>query len=186
MKLLGSSASPYVRRIRLLLDQDYEFVELKVFTPEGASELEKYTPIKRVPVLVDNEKVIFDSTIIAEYLLDKKGIHLSIDEKLFVKLVNELCDTGIILFQQKFLESDPEWKNNYSERQVSRLESLLSYIDTTLINNDLTHYEQDWLFCALDWFTFRDVYHWQKFNNLNEFFHKFQNEERYINTSPRT
>ena len=36
MKLIGSGMSPYARRIRLFLEgQDYEFINLNIYSPEG-------------------------------------------------------------------------------------------------------------------------------------------------------
>ena len=44
MKLIGSTTSPYVRRIRLLLDDsDYEFVNLDIYG-QGRDELRRNNP----------------------------------------------------------------------------------------------------------------------------------------------
>ncbi len=60
MQLLGSVASPFVRRLRLVLaGQPYQFVALNIFESEGRSVLVKHNPARKVPVLVDGEQVIF-------------------------------------------------------------------------------------------------------------------------------
>ncbi len=44
MKLIGSTTSPYVRRIRLLLnDEPYEFINLDIYG-EGRDELRRTNP----------------------------------------------------------------------------------------------------------------------------------------------
>ncbi len=72
MQLLGSVASPFVRRLRLVLaGQPYQFVALNIFESEGRSVLVQHNPARKVPVLVDGEQVIFDSGVIYRYLASK-------------------------------------------------------------------------------------------------------------------
>jgi len=50
MQLIGSTTSPYVRRIRLLLDdQPYEFINLNIYG-EGRDELRRTNPTLKIPV----------------------------------------------------------------------------------------------------------------------------------------
>ena len=58
MKLLGSIASPFVRRLRMqLMDQEYEFETVNVFSEEGQKSILKYSPTLRVPIFVDGENI---------------------------------------------------------------------------------------------------------------------------------
>ena len=186
MKLIGSTTSPYTRKSRLLLkDQDYEFEYVKALSPEGGKKLESYGSVRRVPILIDQGKTIFDSSLICEYLLSKDNISLSIDEKLNLKLIDELCDAGIILFQQRFWDIDPQWQNPFCQRTLGRAQAILSDIDTKISTSSLTELERDWLFCVLDWMSFRQVISWQKENShLDKFYQKALGEEKYKKTSP--
>lgn len=70
MKLIGTPASPYTRKARVVAAEkriDYEFV---VESPsEPGSRVPAYNPLGKVPVLItDDGKTIFDSRVIVEYL----------------------------------------------------------------------------------------------------------------------
>ncbi len=163
MKLIGSTTSPFVRKVRLLLkDTDYEFETLKALTPEGSKQLENYGPVKRIPILLIDGKQLFDSTIICDYLLEKQGIVLTVDDKLNLKLIDELCDSCIILFQQKAWDIDPEWKNELSTRMLSRAFGILDAIEELLKAQQLSDFQKDWLYCVIDWLSFRSVIDWGK------------------------
>jgi glutathione S-transferase len=161
-KLIGSTTSPYVRKVRLLLeDQDYEFETLQALSPEGAIIMEKHSPIRRVPILIIDDKTLFDSSLICEYILDKKSIRLSIEEKLTLKLIDELCDSAVILFQQKIWDIDINWENQLSQKLLSRVNAILDSLEVMQSKNLLTLFQKDWLYCVLDWLTFRGVFEWK-------------------------
>jgi glutathione S-transferase len=70
MKLIGSHASPFVRKARIVLAEkriDYEFV---VDNPNHAdSRVSDFNPLGKVPVLVtDDGAAIYDSSVIVEYV----------------------------------------------------------------------------------------------------------------------
>jgi glutathione S-transferase len=70
MKLIGSYASPFVRKARIVLVEkriEYEFV---VDNPNDAgSRVSDFNPLGKVPVLVtDDGASIYDSSVIVEYL----------------------------------------------------------------------------------------------------------------------
>ncbi|MCC7484261.1 MAG: glutathione S-transferase [Burkholderiales bacterium] len=70
MKLIGTPASPYTRKVRVVLTEkriEYEFV---VDPPGGEdTRVPDYNPLGKVPVLItDDGATIFDSRVIVEYL----------------------------------------------------------------------------------------------------------------------
>jgi glutathione S-transferase len=70
MKLIGSHASPFVRKARIVLAEkriEYEFV---VDNPnDPASRVSDFNPLGKVPVLAtDDGASIYDSSVIVEYL----------------------------------------------------------------------------------------------------------------------
>ncbi|HSG53014.1 MAG TPA: glutathione S-transferase N-terminal domain-containing protein, partial [Rheinheimera sp.] len=72
MKLYGSQTSPYVRRIRLLLaDVPHDFVNMNIFAGSDRELLAAKNPTLRIPMLEDNEQMIFDSGVIYRYLAAK-------------------------------------------------------------------------------------------------------------------
>lgn len=70
MKLYGSLTSPYVRKIRILIREKNlpcEFVLSDAWAAD--SPIPALNPLGKVPVLaLDNNEVLFDSPVIAEYL----------------------------------------------------------------------------------------------------------------------
>jgi glutathione S-transferase len=69
MKIIGSYVSPYVRKVLVCLELkglDYEVDPITPFF--GNDEFERLSPLRRIPVLIDDELVLTDSTVIAEYL----------------------------------------------------------------------------------------------------------------------
>lgn len=70
MKLIGSTTSPYVRKVRVVLAEkkiEYEFVVESPSSPD--STVANFNPLARIPVLIlDDETPIFDSPVIVEYL----------------------------------------------------------------------------------------------------------------------
>ena len=69
MLIVGSPVSPYVRKILAILHLKGLNYELDPITPfYGNDEFSKLSPLRRIPVLIDGDLVVNDSTVIAEYL----------------------------------------------------------------------------------------------------------------------
>lgn len=70
MKLIGSTTSPYVRKVRIVLAEkkiEYEFVVESPSSPD--STVANFNPLARIPVLLlDDDTPVFDSPVIVEYL----------------------------------------------------------------------------------------------------------------------
>jgi len=70
MKLIGSTTSPYVRKVRVVMAEkklDFTFVNDEVWTPE--STVSSANPLGKVPCLVmEGGEALFDSRVIVEYL----------------------------------------------------------------------------------------------------------------------
>jgi glutathione S-transferase len=70
MKLIGSTSSPYVRKVRVVMAEkklDYQFVEEDVWAAE--TSIMQSNPLGKVPCLVmEGGEALFDSRVIVEYL----------------------------------------------------------------------------------------------------------------------
>jgi glutathione S-transferase len=70
MKLLGHDGSPYVRKVRLVLEEKripYEYVHAR--SSEPGSPVPDYNPLAKIPVIVtDAGKVVYDSPVIVDYV----------------------------------------------------------------------------------------------------------------------
>ncbi len=70
MKLLGHDGSPYVRKVRIVLEEKripYEYVHAR--SSEPGSPVPDYNPLAKIPVLVtDAGKAVYDSPVIVDYV----------------------------------------------------------------------------------------------------------------------
>jgi glutathione S-transferase len=69
IRIVGSFVSPYVRKVLACLNLkglDYEIDPITPFF--GNDEFERLSPLRRIPVLIDGDLVLTDSTVICAYL----------------------------------------------------------------------------------------------------------------------
>jgi glutathione S-transferase len=70
MKVLGHDGSPFVRKVRIVLEEKripYEYVQARA--AEAGSPVPELNPLAKIPVLVnDAGKAIYDSPVIVDYL----------------------------------------------------------------------------------------------------------------------
>ncbi len=72
LRVVGNYISPYVRKVLVCLELkelDYEIDPIAPFV--GNDEFARLSPLRRIPVLIDGELVINDSSVICQYLEDK-------------------------------------------------------------------------------------------------------------------
>ena len=69
MKIIGSFVSPYVRKVLACLELKGLDYEVDPITPfYGNDEFERLSPLRRIPVLVDGDLVLTNSSVICAYL----------------------------------------------------------------------------------------------------------------------
>jgi glutathione S-transferase len=69
MKIIGSYVSPYVRKVLACLQLkglDYEIDPITPFL--GGDDFERLSPLRRIPVLIDGDLTLCDSSVICAYL----------------------------------------------------------------------------------------------------------------------
>jgi glutathione S-transferase len=69
MRIIGSYVSPYVRKVLACLALKDLAYEIDPITPFfGSDAFERLSPLRRIPVLVDGDLVLCDSSVICAYL----------------------------------------------------------------------------------------------------------------------
>jgi glutathione S-transferase len=69
VRIIGSFVSPYVRKVLACLNLKGVAYEVDPITPFfGNDEFERLSPLRRIPVLVDGDLVLTDSSVICAYL----------------------------------------------------------------------------------------------------------------------
>lgn len=72
MKLIGVHLSPYARKVAVILTVKGLAYEQEPMLPgSGGPEFRKISPLGKIPVLMDGESAIPDSSVICEYLEEK-------------------------------------------------------------------------------------------------------------------
>ena len=69
LTIIGSYVSPYVRKVLACMNLkglDYQVDPITPFF--GNDEFERLSPLRRIPVLIDGDLAVSDSTVICEYL----------------------------------------------------------------------------------------------------------------------
>ncbi len=161
IKLYGSKTSPYARRLRLLLsDHPYELVECDLFSDEGRKKVTAVNPIAKIPFLEAEDRIIFDSRNIYEYLVSKKLFPaLSWDELNQLAVIDGLNDTliHILLLKRSDVILSPQ--SFLGKSYKARIENTLTYLEALLKQGAFSNwnYLSICLFSVLDWAEFREL-----------------------------
>ena len=71
-KIIGSYLSPYVRKVLVCLDIKGIAYEIDPIVPfYGNDEFARLSPVRRIPVLIDDSATLADSSVICEYLEER-------------------------------------------------------------------------------------------------------------------
>lgn len=164
MKLIGSTTSPYARKVRIVLAEkklDYQFVLEDVW---ASDEIQKVNPLGKVPALVmegGQDSItgsMFDSRVIVEYLDTLSPVGKLIPEKgreraevrTWEALADGILDAGILVRLEKTWSGRSEAQRSaaWVERQMSKVHAGLAAMDQALA-------DKSW--CAGSHFTLADI-----------------------------
>lgn len=204
MKLIGSHASPYVRKVRIVMAEkrlDYKF-ELEDVWAEKSSITEA-NPLGKVPCLVmEGGEAVFDSRVIVEYLdtLSPVGKLIPppgrerIEVRTWEALADGLLDAAILarLEQTWTGRSDEQRSQAWVERQMAKVHASLQAMSQGLG-------ERPWcagghfsladisLGCALLWLEFRfPQIEWRRsYPSLQRMADKLSQRPSFADTVPR-
>lgn len=189
MKLVGSTPSPYVRRIRLWLEgENYEFLDLNIYNEEGRKVLETYTPAMKIPVLVDGEQSVFDSRVIHRYLNAKlKKDILTLDQENNLSLIDNMQDSFIIQLMTQRSGINPKGDILILNLQKDRINNTLPLLEEKVKAGefDQWQYPAMCLFALLDWITFRELFDFSVFPALEQFRQNQLSRSVVKSTDPR-
>jgi len=141
MKLIGSHASPYTRKVRVVLAEkkiDYEFEVDNPWKPDAVTP--KFNPLGKVPVLVlDDSSAIFDSRVICAFLDSASPLSRLIPgeprERVEVRRWEALADGVLDAGIAARIENQREAKLRnaaWIDRQMGKVRSGLAALDADL------------------------------------------------------
>ena len=161
MKLYGSQTSPYVRRIRLLLaDVAHDFVNMNIFAGNDRELLAAKNPTLRIPMLEDNDQMIFDSGVIYRYLTAKLNLKpLSWYQENQLSVINAVNDSLVMLLQCTRSGMDTSEDKLFFNLQRERVATSLYVLELQAENGEFANWDYPAmaLFCLVDWTLFREL-----------------------------
>ncbi|WP_137166061.1 glutathione S-transferase family protein [Salinimonas lutimaris] len=189
MQLYGSTTSPYVRRIRILLAQvQHEFINLDIYQGAGRDTLAAKTPTMRVPCLDDDGQMIYDSRIIYRYLAEKyRYTPLTWDQENQLTLVDEINDSFVALFQLSKSGIEASEDALFIRIQKERIQASFKALDEQVKAGhfDTWNYPAICLYALIDWVEFRELHKLSGLNQLKAFREKHVDRIEVTATDPR-
>ena len=202
MKLIGSLASPYVRKVRIVMAEkklDYSLVLENVWAPE--TTIQQSNPLGKVPCLImEDGGAMFDSRVIVEYLdtLTPVGKLLPTQgrERAGIKcweaLADGVLDAGILMRLEKTLRPAEQQGQVWMDRQMRKIHAGLKAMSAGLAETPFcggNHYTLADIAvgCALGWLSFRfPEIDWRgDYPNLDKLFDKLSERPSFKETTPR-
>jgi glutathione S-transferase len=154
--IIGSERSPFVRACRMLMTANqipFKFEVLNFVDDEKAAKaLEQESPINRVPILVVREQKIFDSRVIANFLIQNHKLKtLSLDEENILSSIYSCLDTGVLMFLLKREGIEMDREGFFFVRNRARIPANLQWLTPWV--KSLSP-EKDWHYPAMALFSF--------------------------------
>lgn len=147
LKVIGSYLSPYVRKVLACLELkelDYEVDPMPPFM--GNEAFARISPLRRVPVLIDDGLVVNDSSVICQYLEDRYPMPSlyphDIAERARARWLEEYADTrladGLVwrLFYQRSIRrrvfNEPPDEGVITQALEVEIPAAVDYLETQL------------------------------------------------------
>ncbi len=179
MRLLGTTTSPYTRKVRVLLKaigRPYELVDIR--THEGAAILHEVAPLGKIPVLLTDEAgmIVPDSSLIGSWLWAKESAALraggwDLDPQAFADQALRTAVEGALdaAINHHYLRRDGFAETGYIAKQRRRVDSVLTWLDQRMVFRRPIGAAALSLGCALDWIVFRNVVDLSRWEALTAF-----------------
>ncbi len=148
IRLLHHPLSPFSQKVRLVLaEKDLDF-ELQVIDlgkgEQRSAEFRKYNPNMKVPVLIDDDVVVYESTIINEYLEEEYPSPSLMPgdsgARARVRILEDLADTAFIprsnLLAAELAKPEGERDADRIKRLQEEMIQIVRYLDSQLTNKE--------------------------------------------------
>lgn len=201
MKLIGSVASPYVRKVRIVMAEkklDYDFVQENVWAVD--TTIQASNPLGKVPCLImEDGGAMFDSRVIVEYLdtltpvgklIPTQGRERA-EVKCWEALADGVCDAAILIRLEKNLRTAEQQSQSWMDRQLGKVNAGIKAMSVGLGETAFCAGNQYTLAdvavcCTLSWVTFRfPEIDWRgEYANLAKLFDKVGERVSFKDTAP--
>lgn len=202
MKLIGSLASPYVRKVRVVLAEkklDYAYELENVWSPD--TRINESNPLGKVPCLMmEDGSPMYDSRVIAEYLdtltpvcklLPPNGRDRA-NVKVWEALADGVLDAAVLVRLEKTLRPPEQQSEAWIARQMAKVGAGLAVMSDDLGESPFCTGNQYTLAdvalgCALGWLAFRfpDIDWRGDYPNLARLYDKLSERQSFRDTVPQ-
>ena len=195
MKLYGVRTSPYVRHARVALTQSNLEWELEQVTLDTIGK----SPTLRVPLLIDGNLTLSDSSVIVRYIREQSGqdfLATVADHELFA-LATSVLDTAVNVYLMNIGDSadlaevpagasaigfDPK---TYFERQQERIPVGMQELEHCQLSSSQPYTDGEIrLACLLDWAAYRGTIDLSGKDNLCRFLNEIRMWQPFAETAP--
>jgi glutathione S-transferase len=202
MKLLASPASPYTRKVRIVLtekkiDCDLELVDVH----PAENPVNRHNPLGKIPTLIlDDGTALYDSRVIVEFLDGKSPIGRLIPDDLrdrvavrrWEALADGVLDAGLLV-RYEAMRDKKEQSKAWSDKQLSRMKRGMAQMTSELAERPWCHAERYSLAdialgCCLGWLGFRkpgDVDWHREYPALGRHYEKLMARPAFAETVPQ-
>lgn len=131
MKLIGAHLSPYVRKVAVILNaKNLDYTTEIVIPGMMPEDFNLISPLLKIPVLVDGDQTLPDSSVICEYLEDKypspSTMPDSPEDRAAARFLEEFGDTRLLEFMSvPFIENVINPRLRQQEPDEARVRSVI-------------------------------------------------------------
>jgi glutathione S-transferase len=202
MKLLASLASPYTRKVRIVLaekkiDCDMELVDVAPVD----NPVNRHNPLGKIPtLLLDDGTALYDSRVIVEFLDGKSPISRLIPDDLrdrvavrrLEALADGVLDAGLLV-RYESLRAENERSQAWTDKQLARMKRGMAQMASEVAERPWCHGERYSLAdialgCCLGWLGFRkpgDVDWHAQYPSLAKHYEKLMARPAFAETVPQ-
>jgi glutathione S-transferase len=202
MKLLSSTASPYTRKVRIVLAEKKIECEIQpVDVQPVENPVNAHNPLGKIPTLIlDDGSALYDSRVIVEFLDGKSPIGRLIPEDLrervavrrWEALADGVLDAGLLV-RYESLRDATERSNAWTDKQLARIRRGMAEMAGGLGERAWCHGERYSLAdialgCCLGWLGFRkpgDVDWHAQYPSLAKHYEKLMARPAFAETVPQ-
>ncbi|MGB3724574.1 MAG: glutathione S-transferase family protein [Glaciecola sp.] len=171
MQLFGSTTSPYVRRLRIFMQEiEHDFVLVDIFNSRDRASIAADNPTLKIPMLKHEQQVILDSGVIYRYLTQKFGLtSLTWEQENLLTSIDSVNESLVQLLILSRSEIDVSADKLYFRIQRERIDVVLSHLEKQAEQGAFEQwdYVSISLFCLIDWVLFRNLHDVSGFTTLN-------------------
>lgn len=138
MKLLSSPASPFGAKVKIWahLLGIHDQIQLEMVDTIGMAGAGTHpNPLGKIPCLLIEDKAVFDSAVICEYLAEHagnlNGLPQSLDEKVQLSLINGLTEAALLVVYEGRMHASEHQSEKWLTMQHRKIEQALAALEVS-------------------------------------------------------